>query len=158
MADWDETTRGPRDRRKAYDRNDWPGSEYFNPPHLADAVIHATTGRFDSSKPNQANTPQQDGPEWRPECAKCWSEFKSYTCLRAAHKKKPHWIMHGKYAHVSDQPCALCNPPNELLQYRMLLAACYCPTPTPSGYKPLCMNCQEAATLVTKILERMNIK
>jgi hypothetical protein len=35
MADWDETTRGTRDlMRESYNRNDWPGSEYFNPPPL----------------------------------------------------------------------------------------------------------------------------
>jgi hypothetical protein len=146
MADWDETTRGTRD------------------------LLHATTGRFDSSKPNQANTPKALRHIKRTEdyngnvdgciadCPACKDEFGSDACVRPSHRLKPKWILHGNYAHAFDAPCALCNPPNELLRYRVLLEACYCPKPTASGYKPLCMNCQEAATLVTKILERMNIK
>jgi hypothetical protein len=44
----------------AYNRTDWPGSESFNPPGLSKAALGARTGRFDSSKPNQGNTPQSD--------------------------------------------------------------------------------------------------
>lgn len=100
-------------------------------PRISDivrAVDNVTLGRFSSAHPNEANTPK-------------------FAPVK--------WIMHGDYAHVAGQPCAQCNPPSTLTLYRSCLANCYCPEPSPSGYKPLCMNCQQAHNLAPKIVAEM---
>lgn len=143
------------------------------------------TSRFDSSKPNLANTPKEaathstvtrfyideepNGTRYfidgvlvsavvfaRRRLGECIHRLFRGRCRDCAYVPKPvKWIMHGDYAHVAGQPCAVCNPPSDLAQYRRLLANCYCPPATSSGYKSWCMNCVSAHELAPKIVNAM---